>query len=50
MNKYNLDFGEQLKPDDNAKLRLKTRDGEFDAVANVEKLNESLPRTRRRED
>ena len=42
MNKYNLDFGEQLKPDENVKLRLKTRDGEFDAVANVDKLNREV--------
>jgi len=39
MNKYNLDFGEQHKPDENVKLRLKTRDGEYEAIANVEELN-----------
>jgi hypothetical protein len=41
MNKYNLDFGEQHKPDENVKLRLKTRDGEYDAVANIEELNKN---------
>ena len=39
MNKYNLDFGEQQKPDENVKLRLKTKEGEFDAVANVDELS-----------
>jgi hypothetical protein len=41
MNKYNLDFGEQHKPDENVKLRLKTRDGEYEAVANIEELNKN---------
>ena len=41
MNKYNLDFGEQQKPDENIKLRLKTKEGEFDAVANVDELNKN---------
>ena len=41
MNKYNLDFGEQHKPDENVKLRLKTKDGEYEAVANIEELNEN---------
>ena len=39
MNKYNLDFGEQLKPDENVTLRLKTPDGEYEATASVEQLN-----------
>ena len=41
MNKYNLDFGEQQKPDENVKLRLKTIDGEYEAIANIDELNEN---------
>ena len=39
MNKYNLDFGEQMKPDEHVKLRLKTEEGEFEAKASIEQLN-----------
>lgn len=41
MNKYNLEFGKQLKPDENVKLRLKTNGQTYEAVANVDDLNNS---------
>ena len=42
MNKYGLVFGEQLKPDENVKLRLKTKDNvSYEATANVKELNDN---------
>ena len=42
LNKYNLEFGEAQKPDENIKFRLHTNEGDFDAVANAEELNKTV--------
>jgi len=41
LNKYNLEFGESLKPDDHVTLRMKTEDGkEMEGKALIADLNE----------
>jgi hypothetical protein len=42
MNKYNLDFGEQLEPEKEVKIKLTTDDGEYIVKAEVEKLNNGV--------
>ena len=42
-NKYNLEFGEKMKPDENVKLRLKSKDNkEYEAIANVKDLERDI--------
>lgn len=50
LNKYDMEFGEQLEPDENIKLRIKTGAGEFEATAPVEKLNQNFTGRVRKED